>query len=175
MKNIYLLIGKSGVGKTAVSYYLNEIYNYKLVTSYTTRPKRDFYEKGHIFVSKEEFDKLDLIAYTKFDKYEYGATAELVKDSDIYVIDVDGLNELKANIKDKKCVTIYLKTNIFNLIKRMRARGDSFRRIFERIKNDRKSFKDVHRINFNYILKANKSLEVVAEQVNKIIQIEEFK
>lgn len=173
MKNIYLIIGKSGIGKTTVSEYLHKKYNFKTVASYTTRPKRYDGEEGHIFVTKEEFDKLPLLAYTKFNNYEYGATAELIQKADIYVIDIDGLKELTTNLKDKKCVTIYLKANILQLIFRMFHRGDSLKRVIERIKHDKIAFKEVHRIKFNHYVNANKSLKKVTEDIYNFIKTQE--
>lgn len=58
LKNIYLIVGPSGSGKTTIANELKATYGYKAVESYTTRPPRYEGERGHIFVSDEEFDAL---------------------------------------------------------------------------------------------------------------------
>ena len=58
MKPLYLWVGQSGSGKTTVVNYLEEVYSYKSLQSYTTRPQRYEGETGHIFVTDPEFDEL---------------------------------------------------------------------------------------------------------------------
>ena len=75
-KFIFLIIGCSGSGKTAITEKLEELYHLKSIQSYTTRPPRYDGETGHIFVSNEEFDELtDYVAYTEFAGFRYCATA----------------------------------------------------------------------------------------------------
>ena len=70
MKNIYLLVGPSGSGKSSIAEKLQEEYGYKQVYSYTERPPRSSTEKGHVFVTPEEFDELGtLCAYTIYNGY----------------------------------------------------------------------------------------------------------
>ena len=77
----------SAKGNDTVAARLSEIYGWKVLDSYTTRPPRYEGEKGHIFSTKEEFDALpEKCAYTYFGGNEYCATAEQVNNSDIYII-----------------------------------------------------------------------------------------
>ena len=67
MKNIYLIAGPSGVGKTTVAQELCKQYGYKEVVSYTDRAPRYPGETGHVFLLPEEFNRLPkLCAYTEF-------------------------------------------------------------------------------------------------------------
>lgn len=143
---IILLVGKSGVGKSTVANELTRLYGLKQVQSYTTRPNRYENEKGHIFVNESEFNKLDLVAYTYFNKNHYGATQQQVEENDIYIIDRDGLIYFDKKYKgDKKIIKIMLDIDDDTLTDRMIARGDSEKEVLARIKNDDIMFRDVHK------------------------------
>ena len=142
---IWLLIGHSGTGKSAVADYMAKHHGLTVLQSYTTRPKRFDEERGHIFITEEEFAKLkDIVAYTVFNNYKYGATAEQVENSDIYIIDVKGVEEFKNLYKGEKTpIFIYLTATVDNCIKRMRARGDSVEKVMERVNHDKEAFAGV--------------------------------
>lgn len=148
LKHIYLIIGKSGSGKTTVQNRLFEVYKLVPLISYTTRKPRYEGEGGHIFVSKSEFDTLEhKIAYTKFDDNEYCATSSQIDNSDIYIIDAKGIDFLKNNYHgDKKFKVIYLDASIQTCIERMTRRGDSSDSTKKRIENDEVVFNGVKEI-----------------------------
>lgn len=125
MNNIYLIVGCSGSGKTTIANALEEKYKLKSIQSYTTRPKRSDSETGHIFISDEEYDKLEnIVACTEFCNYRYCATAEQINESDLYVIDPAGIESLKAFYKgDKRFKVIYIKSDITTRYERMRFRS----------------------------------------------------
>mgnify|MGYP000801673411 CR=1 FL=1 len=56
MKNIYLIVGPSGSGKSSVARELEKRYGFGEIQSYTERPRRYPDEPGHTFVTPEEFD-----------------------------------------------------------------------------------------------------------------------
>lgn len=142
LKNIYLIVGPSGSGKTSIANELQTTYGYKAVESYTTRPPRYTGERGHIFVSDEEFDALGpMCAYTEYDGYRYGVTDDIIDSHDIYVIDPYGVKYLQEHYQGKKEILVIRflvdeKQRIF----RMKLRGDADKTINERILNDNKSF-----------------------------------
>ena len=79
MRNIYLFVGPSGVGKTTIVEKLSRDYGFSVVSSYTDRPMRYDGETGHVFLTKEEFDALpELCAYTEFNGHRYGVTSDMV-------------------------------------------------------------------------------------------------
>lgn len=82
----------------------------KILQSYTTRPKRTSNETGHTFVSDEEFNNLENIcAYGEFGGYKYCATKEQVDNSDIYVIDAQGVEYFKKYYHGKrKPIVVYI-------------------------------------------------------------------
>ena len=125
MKNCFLIVGQSGSGKTTIVNTLEVKYGLKSIQSYTTRPKRSDGETGHIFVSDEEYDKLEnIVACTEFCNYRYCATAEQIDECDLYVIDPAGVESLKAFYKGgKRFKIIYIKSDITTRYERMRFRS----------------------------------------------------
>jgi len=141
---LILLCGKSGCGKTSVA---NELVKRGLtqVSSYTTRDKRSDDENGHTFVSVEDFPFNDLVAYTFFNNQHYGATQQQCDEADIYVVDKQGIIELKEKYKStRKVITVMLYTSEEELVERMLKRGDSDEVIHSRIINDIKEFANIH-------------------------------
>ena len=132
MKNIYLIVGCSGSGKTAITEKLEELYNLKSIQSYTTRPPRYDGETGHTFISNEEFDKLvDICGYTEFAGNRYCSTAEQVENNDLYVIDPNGVDYFIKSYKGKKTPKIIYINSDLNvryerMVKRAEENGDDF-------------------------------------------------
>lgn len=177
LKNIYLIVGPSGSGKTTIANELKATYGYKAVESYTTRPPRYEDERGHIFVSDEEFDALGpMCAYTEYNGYRYGVTADIIDTHDIYVIDPYGVTYLEKHYKgSKQIISIRLMVNDGERIKRMRARGDNYDAIKTRMKNDEKSFGvKEHNISYDMML-PNNDFTNTTEAIYSFIQCWEGK
>lgn len=155
--NIILLVGESGSGKTTVSNYLRDHYGMKPIISYTTREPRYEGEDNHIFVSDEEFGKLeDLVAFTTYDGHRYCATSEQVESCDIYTIDPSGVEFFKKNYKGKKHpVVVYLSVPDNVRRDRMTERGDKEKDIDERLTVDEIEF-----------LHFDKAADVVINNIN---------
>ena len=108
--HITLIVGRSGTGKTILEKILCDAYNAKAIKSYTTRPKRDDSEDNHIFISPSEVKNYpNKIATTTINNNFYFATKEQLDESQIYVIDPNGLYELTTNFPDLSFNLIYLK------------------------------------------------------------------
>lgn len=90
------ITGPSGAGKDTVARMLSDLGDYKVICSYTTRPKREGEIDGveHHFVEKCDVPHDNMLAYTQYGGYEYWTTVEQVGDKVIYVIDEDGLKSL---------------------------------------------------------------------------------
>lgn len=112
MNKIFLIMGESGSGKDTIVNKLCADYGYKRIKSYTTRPSRRTAvdEQSHIFVTDEEFDKLDdLIAFTHFDQFRYGATASQADEADLYIVDPEGVRYFKEHYHgDREPYVIYI-------------------------------------------------------------------
>lgn len=137
---LYLFVGKSSSGKTTVANFLEQKHGLKQVNSYTTRPPRYEGEIGHIFVNDTEFDNLgELVAYTEYNGFRYGTTAEQLDQCQIYVVDVPGVKTLLERYKtDRKIVILYFSTTVCTRINRMIDRGDSDVAIISRLLQDEK-------------------------------------
>jgi guanylate kinase len=141
-KNLYLIVGQSGTGKTHTAKALEKEYGLTLVRSYTTRTPRYDGEDNYTFVSSEEFSKLgEVLAYTKFAGNEYGVTADKLNEGDIYIVDVDGVHYLKKHFSGKPIKVLGLFCSPQILEERMRKRGDTEEDIKKRLDNDRFAFK----------------------------------
>lgn len=144
MYNLYLIIGPSGSGKTTLADELCTYYEAKQVESFTDREPRRNGEKGHRFVTKNEFDKIrdKMVAYTEFDGHQYGVTKGLLDQSDFYVIDPDGAIDLIKHYERPNgniCV-IWLHSSVDTRIRRMKEDGRSMESIASRIDHDRNVF-----------------------------------
>ena len=149
MKTVICLLGKTNTGKDTIASYIGKKYGINAVCSYTTRPKRDYEVDGvqHYFLTKQEFDKLressKVIAYTKFPvtNYEYCVTLEqLTDDYTIYIINPDGLKDLKAFEDQLRLISVYISCNERILYQRGINRGDTVEELNKRIKGERDQF-----------------------------------
>ena len=104
-KTIITIAGRTAAGKSIIAKKLAERLGLTVLKSYTTRaPRPDEIanptDADHIFVTEAEYDKLtDIIAETCINGNRYCTTKEILKDSDCYVIDPDGLSYLKKNLE----------------------------------------------------------------------------
>lgn len=173
-KYIYLVVGRSGSGKsTIVNKFIEKYPNYKALPSYTTRPKRYEDEKGHLFVTEKDFFNLNnMVAYTKFNGYHYCATSEQVDYNDFYIIDIDGIKYFKKHYKGKKKIKIiYIESAEQFLIENMKKRGDTIENVNERIVNDSVKFFDIcfkaHLILENY---GDKTIDELVDKLAVFIE-----
>ena len=144
------IVGKSGTGKSTLVNKLKFKYDLTSVESYTTRPQRTRNEKGHIFITQKEFYELaDKVAVNTFGKYDYCATRSQIDNSDLYVVDVNGVLALfdnyKGNNNNRDICVVYLKTNFFIRLKRCIHDNGLFNGI-QRILRDIGQFKGIYKI-----------------------------
>ena len=113
MKTIVAIVGASGSGKTQLSLYANK-FGYPVICSYTTRPMREGETNGveHIFVTEDKMPTKDkMLAYTFFGGYHYWAENSQFDNElpTLYVIDENGLIDLKQNYKNEyKIFCVYV-------------------------------------------------------------------
>ena len=146
-KELYLVVGGSGSGKDSLVDELNRVYGYRKLVSVTTRKPRVGEKNGreHWFTSNEEYSKMKLCVSSEYGENGYGAREEDIENSDIYIIDYNGILEAKRNIYSKKLVVIYIKASESIRKERMFMRGDSEYNIERRIKQDREMISLIER------------------------------
>lgn len=151
MKPIILICGASGCGKTTLVEELEHQCKLKAIPSYTTRPPRYENEKGHTFVTDEQFDNLNnIIAYAETTNARYCVTQEMFDNEkySLYVIDNSGIKYLKKNYKgDRPMYVVYitcpLRQRYERMINRTDNNSDSVGFALERIEHDAIEFKSV--------------------------------
>ena len=166
---LYCLVGPSGCGKTTIAEML-EAEGYHSVQSYTTREPRYEGEEGHIFVSKDEFDKLDLITKTTFSGASYGVTRNLIEENDLFVVDPAGLRYLKEHYDGpKKIVAIAFSCPASVCKERILKRGDTKKEACTRLRHDKKAFKNFLK-DCDYEIDATQSQLEILKQMKHIIE-----
>jgi len=173
-KFIILLCGRSGSGKTTVAEKLEELYGWTSVQSYTDRAMRSPDEKGHIFVTETRFDLIppeEMVAYTEFDGHRYCATRGQVDDNEIYVIDPVGVRTFFQKYNGSKTVlTVVLNASSSLAKRRMKKRGDSKKKIRNRIANDEVSFDGVELLGDLVVDVKKKSPEKIAKEISSYVE-----
>lgn len=154
-KRVICLIGESGSGKDYIASILNICYGLIPLKSYTTRKPRYKDENTHIFISNSEVENYpNKIAITLFDNNVYFATSEQLDKSDVYIIDVNGVNYLKSHYNgNKEVITIYLKTSRSRRFIRL-CKRDGFLKAIHRIRHDTYAFRNVYDV-ADYIVSNN--------------------
>ncbi|MFR6522722.1 MAG: AAA family ATPase [Lachnospiraceae bacterium] len=117
-KTIIAITGRTAAGKSVVAKKMAERLGLKVLQSYTTRQPRpdelaDMEHSDHIFISNEEYNKLqDIAAETEINGCRYCTTVEVLNQCDFYVIDPDGIDYLKKEHgKEFHIVQFYIYAN----------------------------------------------------------------
>lgn len=137
--------GKSGSGKSTIANRLERRYGYMQAKSYTTRPIRtecEGDELTHTFITREQVKDYidDIVAYNEYNHNIYFVTRKMLENCQLYVVDKQGLLQLKEKYHDKDILSIYIKCDSSILAKRMADRGDPDNQIMQRLQYDAVAF-----------------------------------
>lgn len=107
------LMGRTASGKDTIAKMLCERTGLRQIISYTTRERRANEGDTHIFISDEEYQKLEdsgqIAAFTQIGQYKYCCTFEQLYDNDVYIIDPIGVQNLrKLNLPNLRLITVYV-------------------------------------------------------------------
>jgi len=136
---LVLLIGPSGCGKSSVASKLE----YPRLISTTTRPPRKGEIDGvdYIFVSRDEFNKLNFVESVEYDKELYGYQSKHIAqcyDPDkvfVGVVNAEGVRSLRHILGEKNVFAISIEAKACKLAKWMKKRGDTDSMIINRLIN----------------------------------------
>lgn len=161
MKNdehvLLCVMGKSASGKDTLVQKLCERTGLKQVISYTTRERRTNEGDTHIFITDEEYDRMEvenqIAAFTQIGQYKYCCTIKQLYENDVYVIDPIGVKHLRElNLPNLRLVTVFI--NVPDIIREDRAlnkRGDDKMRWRVRNRNESEQFRQMLRdADFDY-------------------------
>lgn len=151
MRQILITVaGRNSAGKSLIAKKVAEALGLNVVKSYATRkPRPEELQKGlencdHIFVSDEEYDKLENItAETEINGARYCTTQEILDNSDIYVIDPKGIKDLKERCGSRyKLLQFYIYADADKRAARFVARGESKAKFEAREQSEDEQFID---------------------------------
>lgn len=177
MNNIlFLITGHSGSGKSTIMKQLmdNEI------VSFTTREKRDGEVDGkdYIFITLDEFNRMkddnQLVEYVEYSGNMYGVTKEelenkINKDHAFCIVDYHGMKQMKELYRN--VVTIFLYTDYDVAKQQMISRGDSIKKVKERLVTYKEELSNRH--DYDYVIKNNHGqLHHTIEIIRNIIESE---
>lgn len=166
-----LIIGRTGAGKDTLANELKK-HGLNVLCSITTRPRRPHEGETHLFVSEEEANKMtDRVAETVIAGYQYFCTRDQYKNSDIYIIDVNGMWDLFTRANDKVTV-VYITTPENLRLQRATARGDNMGDSQTFVK--RQASEDAQFSSFEHSISSHEELQKFkarAPQVNAVIHV----
>lgn len=145
-KPIFIICGKSGVGKTTLIQELCKLYNLQTAESYTTRPKRTCDKENHIFVSEENFKLIPqkLLSFT-FAGYYYCITYSQFFSADLFGLPPNAIMDLyrKKHFLSRPIRLIYVDISDEIRYERMINRNDNPEWILIRMLEEEKYFSNI--------------------------------
>ena len=187
MAKVFILIGKSGSGKSTIESKIEKMGYCKRLISSTTRDKRTNEIDGvdYNFISEEEFNKcLDEELFAEHSSYttvngqaNYGIR---MKDIDatknsVCVLNPHGASQMVRKLGKDKCVTIYIQRDDRERVISALIRDNSdfesvFKEAYRRYEADKLDFWHAEEES-NYVV-YNKDLSMTIHKIVKIIELE---
>ncbi|QTJ54366.1 guanylate kinase [Dolosigranulum pigrum] len=176
-KFIIVLVGPSGSGKTSLGSELTKAGYPKLVTT-TTRSKRPGEQEGedYYFRVASELEADDFVEQTVYNNHMYGLTKAEVQEAlahhDIVHVSLDrnGVHALSRQYPDI-AVTCFITISEEEMARRMAKRGDSPRKINERISFCREIGELTPPQETDYVIENNHFRQAVNELLAMIDQL----
>lgn len=178
-KTIIAITGRTAAGKSVVAKKMAERLGLKVLQSYTTRQPRpdelaDMEHSDHIFISNEEYDKLqDIAAETEINGCRYCTTVEALNQCDFYVIDPDGIDYLKKEHgKEFHIVQFYIYANDKIRKERFLQRGNAESDFESRNADESKQFNTYEQDHkYDIIIYNNRDIDYALNMMEPYIKI----
>tara|TARA_A100001011_G_scaffold180559_1_gene189413 strand:- start:1955 stop:2587 length:633 start_codon:yes stop_codon:yes gene_type:complete len=178
-----VLSSPSGAGKTTLAKLLNELHNFEISISHTTRQPRanETHNKDYYFVNENEFKRLinnkEFLEYAKVFNNFYGTTRtpvinKLSKGKNVvFDIDWQGADQIKNLKLDYKLITFFiLPPSKKVLFERLSNRDMKDKLIVE--ERMKKFERDVlHWINYDYVV-INEDVNICYSKIKDLIEAE---
>ncbi len=173
-KKVIALVGASAVGKSTVESILEEEYGMRKGISYTTRPKRHYEVDGvhYYFTTEQYINQLlmsdELAEMTTFNGWTYALAREELVDSDVIVVEPQGLQQIIENFGRENVFVVYLTyPDKQRLIRSLVARNDDdVEEVIRRFLADKEDMKGMY--NVCDIAIRNEDSSVTAKMINSI-------
>lgn len=141
MKHVLVITGAAGSGKTTVSRYLNEQFQFPRVITHTTRRPRHGEVDGrdYYFETRESMAKLHLLEQVEYDHHLYGSSYEALQrawekhDMATIVLDTKGAQTYCERLGEQAVVVFLTVSKQRSLAKRLAKRGDLKTAVKQRI------------------------------------------
>lgn len=185
MKNLFLIDGASGSGKSDLVQYVSSFSSQEAcLKKYTTRPERDYEKEGEVvldlaFVSEEEFNALKLDYIYTYSHHKYGFSkceldCLLTQKENVFVIvrNADVIRKLLRNYSFINVVPAYIYTERHKLFQRLAKHGVTDERRKYRLKRLELAFKDYlkHPEVYKEILINNSNIDDFHRIIDLLIQ-----
>lgn len=173
MKNIYVLTGMSGVGKTSMINELLKTGSFSYPKMYTTRPIRKHILDGKIHIGEDCYEELPhKVVEFIYNQHKYAIIDSEVQKANIFDLAPSGFRSLKENYKgDKKIIIIYVWIDKYERINRMKARGETEEDIYSRLQYEKIEYQDIEK-DVDYIIK-NDDFKMCVNKILSIIALNE--
>ncbi len=178
-RNLYVISGASGAGKTTLCLALQKELGFFFSVSATTRPKRPGETEGkdYFFISEEEFERrvneAQFLEWASVHGYRYGTPLKPIEDhlknGEKVLLDIDTQGALYLKRKFSQIVLIFIETpTLQELENRLIARGTDSREVIE--KRIRKAREEISQSSqYDYVV-INEDLEKAKRELMAIIQ-----
>lgn len=165
MNTLFILFGRSCVGKTTTVRKLQQIYpDLHEAVSVTTRGPRpgEIPGQDYNFITREKFGQMlaegDLVEDIEYNGNYYGLafSAFDYDKTNVAIIEPNGLRQVKEKLSNKfNIVVVKMEENDYTLVERFAKRGDPIEVRDKRIYGDKSHFAEIP---FDYLINSNVDL-----------------
>lgn len=178
---IFVLLGKSGAGKSSLAKAVSKHLNIREIVSTTSRPKREgeIDGKDYYYKSYEEMEEIAIndgfVEYTCYNNWYYGVEKSEIDNMSgncIVVVEPNGYKQFKEAYGDR-VIPIYIQTSDKERLLRSlhREENPSCKEICRRLLADMEDFREVEEDSTIKKINNNKELKFALEELCNFIDI----